>query len=833
MPGDCLIVPIFLKNHQWIASAITLSLILSAPLSADPEAPIIQPGAPGQEVRELSAEEAIRIAVTRFSPDDVRFMQDMIPHHHQALLMSELAPDRTNQPEVLEAAKRIEASQQDEIAFMQQWLTERGQTAPDPADHAAMHHDHKLMAGMASAEQMAELAAAESTDFDRLFLQLMTKHHEGAVKMVEKLLEQPGSAFDPTLFEFSTDITNDQTAEIEKMNLLLVGLSTDPRAGLKAGLTDAGSAILNLELVAALPRPDGFFDPANPSELPLNKLPVDSAKLAKDKKAKKSKKDEENNKEKEETETGEPEERYPLLGFANTDIAFANDLLVAGSYHGFNIYRLGEDGVPGLISSVVCPGGQGDVSIVEHLLIMSVEEMRGRLDCGLEGISKDVSAERFRGIRIFDISDPQKPKQVGAVQTCRGSHTHSVVSGPDAEGKIIVYVSGTGDIRKEEELPGCVNELPGDSRTALFRIDVIEIPLMAPENARIVASPTVFADPQQATLAGLWRGGDHGEETQETNQTDHCHDITVFPELQIAAGACSGNGILFDISDPLNPQRLDAVVDTGFAYWHSATFNNDGTKVLFTDEWGGGSRPRCRAYDPITWGADAIYDIVDGKLQFRSHYKIPAPQVEQENCVAHNGSIVPVPGRDIFVQSWYQGGISVIDFTDSANPVEIAYFDRGPINDEHLVLGGYWSSYWYQGRIHATEIYRGLDVFRLLPSEFLSANEIVAAELADQGSLFNPQQQFQVRWPAEPAVALAYLDQLQRKQVLPEQLATELAEALGQAQSASSAGDTKNISSRLLLLASKLPAEAADAASTSRLQNLAGTLQALAERYVM
>lgn len=810
------IVPTFPQVHPRVTTGIALLLILSTPLSADPAAPIIQPGAPGQEGRELSADEAIRIAVTRFSPADVRFMQDMIPHHHQALQMAELAPSRTNQPQILEAAKRIEASQQDEIAFMQQWLSERQQIAPDPSDHAAMHQDHKLMAGMATPEQMAELAASQGTDFDRVFLQLMIKHHEGAVKMVEKLHEQPGSAFDPVLFEFTNDIINDQTAEIEKMNLLLVGISNDPRAGLAAGFTDADSAILNLELVAALPRPRGFFDPDNPSELPSDKLDGNSTKAA------------EEAEESEEKSGTEPEERYPLLSFANTDMAFANDLLVAGNYHGFNIYRLGENGVPGLISSVVCPGGQGDVSVIGDLLIMSVEQLRGRLDCGLEGISADVSAERFRGIRIFDISDPLKPRQVGAVQTCRGSHTHSVVSGPDADGKIIVYVSGIADIRKEEELPGCVNELPGDSRTALFRIDVIEIPIMAPQNARIVASPTVFADPEQGTLAGLWRGGDHGEETQETYQTDHCHDITVFPELKIAAGACSGNGILFDISDPMNPQRLDAVVDSGFAYWHSATFNNDGSKVLFTDEWGGGSRARCRAYDPITWGADAIYDIVDGKLQFRAHYKMSAPQVEQENCVAHNGSIVPVPGRDIFVQSWYQGGISVIDFTDSSNPVEIAYFDRGPINVEHLVGGGYWSSYWYQGRIYATEIYRGLDVFKLLPSEFLSAHEIAAAELADQGELFNPQQQFKVTWPAEPVVALAYLDQLQRARVLPEPLATGISDVLQRVQSAANAGNAKAISSQLRMLESKLPAKAADETSTSRLRNLADTLRALA-----
>ena len=381
---------------------------------------------------------------------------------------------------------------------------------------------------------------------------------------------------------------------------------------------------------------------------------------------------------------------------------------------------LEDDGVPALFSSIVCPGGQGDVSIVGDLLIMSVEQTRGRVDCGRQGITEDVSAERFRGIRIFDISDLARPIQVGAVQTCRGSHTHSVVSGPDEDGVIVVYNSGTSSIRDEEELAGCIGAIPGDDRTALFRIDVIEIPVANPAAARIVSSPAVFADEESGILAGLWRGGDHGNETQDTRRTDQCHDITVFPERNIAAGACSGNGIIFDISDPMNPKRIDAVIDEGFAYWHSATFNNDGSKVLFTDEWGGGGRPRCRAFDPLTWGADAIYDIVDNRLVFRGYFKMPAPQLEEENCVAHNGSIIPVPGRDIFVQAWYQGGMSVVDFTDSANPVEIAYFDRGPIFPDRLITGGYWSTYWYNGRLYGAEIARGIDIFRLTPGEHLT-----------------------------------------------------------------------------------------------------------------
>ncbi len=466
------------------------------------------------------------------------------------------------------------------------------------------------------------------------------------------------------------------------------------------------------------------------------------------------------------------------MSFANTDMAFSGAMMVAGNYHGFNIYQLDAAGVPALKSSIVCPGGQGDVSIVGELLIMSVEQTRGRIDCGLEGVSADVSPERFRGIRIFNIADPLRPVQVGQVQTCRGSHTHSVVSGPGKDGKIIVYNSGTSRVRDEKELAGCIGDIPGDDRTALFRIDVIEIPVADPSKARIIDSPAVFADPKSGRLAGLWQGGDHGEETQKTSRTDQCHDITVFPKAKIAAGACSGNGVVFDISNPRKPRRIDEVSDPGFAYWHSATFNNDGTKVLYTDEWGGGSRPRCRAFDPKGWGADAIYDIVDGKLKFGGYYKLSAPQSEEENCVAHNGSIVPVPGRDVFVQAWYQGGVSVMDFTDSAKPFEIAYFDRGPVDKDHLILAGYWSTYWYRGRIYGTEIARGIDVFALKPSAFLSENEIAAAALADQGGVFNPQDQYPVTWPAEPVVARAYIDQLVRDDALAPQQIEDLGAAL-------------------------------------------------------
>ena len=779
-------------------------------------APIVQPGAPGQPSQALDADTAIAIADSSYSSADVHFMQGMILHHHQALLMSRLASDRTNNENVLDLAGRIDVSQDDEITLMQDWLKERSEMVPDPADHHSGHMGHGMV-GMANAEQMTNLANSKSINFDELFLSLMITHHDGAIKMVKELRDQPGSAYDPLLNEFVSDVANDQAVEIERMNELLVGLSSDPRAGLAPGLFDAEEAILNLELVVSQRKPPGFYDPNNPAARGAAALENEVDEEDKPKTTQKS----------------ANALRYPMLSFSNTDMAFSDDLLVTGSYHGFNMYQLKDSGIPNLVSSVVCPGGQGDVSIVGDLLIMSVEQTRGRLDCGLQGVSEDISDERFRGIRIFNISDITNPIQVGAVQTCRGSHTHSVVSGPDADGKILVYNSGTSSVRKEEELENCIDGTPGDDRTALFRIDVIEIPVDDPSKSRIIDSPTVFADPETGALAGLWRGGDHGDDTQETYRTDQCHDITVFPSANLAAGACSGNGILFDITDPRKPTRIDAVTDAGFAYWHSATFNNDGTKILFTDEWGGGGRARCRAWDPITWGADAIYDIVDQKLEFKGNYKIPAPQLETENCVAHNGSIIPVPGRDIFIQAWYQGGISVIDFTDSTNPIEIAYFDRGPIHEKELLTGGFWSVYYYQGAIYGTEIARGLDVLKLLPSEFLSANEIAAAALAYPAmgppKLFNPQQQVPMVWPATPEVALAYMDQLLRSDSIHQKEATRLTKLLNKVAVESSNWTNNDLARKISETKLKVKNQQVDERTQHRLIKLYETLKGIVQ----
>jgi hypothetical protein len=577
--------------------------------------------------------------------------------------------------------------------------------------------------------------------------------------------------------------------------------SGDPRVGLKAGLRDAGQAARHMELVSSLPKPEGFFDPKTPAghSTPAQREFLPSAEGAPPRR----------------DDSPRPQVN---LNFGNSDLAFQDTHVVVGSFHGFNTYDIENPRRPRQIASVVCPGGQGDVSVHGNLLFMSVEQTRGRIDCGTGGVETAVSADRFRGVRIFDITDPAKPRQVAAVQTCRGSHTHTLVTDPGDKTHVYVYGSGTAAVRSPEELAHCSALSPQeDINTALFSIDVIEVPLAAPQQARVVNRPRLFLDAATGAISGLWQGGVHGPGTQASSETNQCHDITVFPETGLAAGACSGNGILLDISDPEHPVRLDQVVDKSFAYWHSATFNNDGTKVIFTDEWGGGTRPRCRSTDKPNWGANAIFDIVDRKLRFASYYKLPAPQSEQENCVAHNGSIIPVPGRDIMVQAWYQGGVSVFDFTDSAKPFEIAFFDRGPLDAKQLITGGYWSSYWYNGYIYGTEIARGLDVFRLLPSPFLSQNEIDAAMIV-RVETFNAQQQPYFTWPENPVVARAYLDQLTRANGIARQRAAAVRNALD-----------RRDNDRLAAVAMQLEGDAATASAhdAARLRALAATMKVL------
>ena len=594
----------------------------------------------------------------------------------------------------------------------------------------------------------------------------------------------------------------------------------DPRVGLKPGLHDAGVAAKGLELVSTRPRPEGFFDPEHPAgdamppERPANaSAPAPAAPVAPAARV----------------APGAPAvpPRPGGLDFANSDIAFSGTHMVIGNFNGFNAYDIESPKSPRAIASVVCPGGQGDVSIYGNLLFMSVEQTRGRIDCGTQGITDAISKERFRGVRIFDITDLKHPKQVAAVQTCRGSHTHTLV--PKDKQTLYVYGSGTGGVRSGQELDECSAGEPTDNpNTALFSIDVIEVPLGAPEKAHVVNRPRIFADEKTGKIAGLNPGGDSGPGTQRSSATNQCHDITVYPQVGLAAGACSGNGILMDISDPANPKRLDAAGDKNFAYWHSATFNNDGTKVIFTDEWGGGTRPRCRATDLPNWGADAIFDIVDKKLVFQGYYKMPAAQTEEENCVAHNGSLIPVPGRDIMVQGWYQGGVSVYDFTDSKNPVEIAYFDRGPLDAKNLIIGGYWSAYWYNGQIYGSEIARGMDIFKLVPTPLLSQNEIDAA-ISVRSTEFNAQNQQKIAYPATTMVAKAYLDQLARNNAISAERAKAVRDNLAKVDELRT-GKEKNAAAALDALTAVAAQVEADAKTKSgrdamRLTALADTLK--------
>jgi hypothetical protein len=594
----------------------------------------------------------------------------------------------------------------------------------------------------------------------------------------------------------------------------------DPRAKLAPGLYDAGETSMGLNHLMLFKKPDAFQLGTSEADDPkvqkmIAQLGIGSA--------------------------GKMPKPLQLviaqLAFANSDLAFEGSHLFQGNFYGLNVYDISNPAKTSLLATMVCPGGQNDVSVYKNLLFMSVEMPNGRLDCGTEGFPPNpppapgqekqrrlpaAQKDRFRGVRIFDISDVLNPKQVAAVQTCRGSHTHTLVTDPGDKENVYIYVSGTSFVRQAEELGGCSGEKPDkDPNTALFRIDVIQVPLAAPQDAKIVSTPRLFIDPRTGALNGLNNGGQtHGKADDKPEDTDQCHDITVYSAIGLAAGACSGNGIVLDIKDPVHPKRVDAVNDPNYAYWHSASFSNRGDKVVFTDEWGGGLGARCRQNDPNKWGADAIFRLKDEKLSFAGYYKMPAAQADTANCVAHNGSLVPVPGRDIEVQAWYQGGVSVMDFTDPAHPFEIAYFDRGPIDPKMLILGGQWSAYWYNGYVYGSEIARGLDVFELTPTKFLTQNEIDAAKAVHFAEL-NVQNQQKIEWPATLVVAKAYLDQIERSQALPAKKIADLRKAI---QGAEASHMSKGKVKKLAGLAPSLEKSAAAASPTD-----AARLHALAE----
>ncbi len=615
--------------------------------------------------------------------------------------------------------------------------------------------------------------------------------------------------------------------------------SPDPRVGLRAGVWDAGEAVWNLK-VASENRPSPQF-----------------------------------------------------LGHTNSDLSFTGKYAIQGNYNGYQVWDVSDPAKPRVETAYVCPASQSDVSVYKNLLFVSGEGLSGRLDCGTEGVKDTVSTERLRGLRIFDISDIAHPKNVGNVQTCRGSHTHTVLVDPKDTENVYVYISGSSVVRSPSELAGCVNDLPAnDPNSALFRIEVIKVPVAHPEQAAIVSSPRIFND-----LAAPARHGDapedsvenakeladarahggfivtmHGQERVLPDQwaaglldsvvkarsgtgpataadsaalrdalpemmkkmmgtplpgsenlgPTQCHDITVYPAIGLAGGACEGYGLLLDISDPEHPTRIGAVADSNFSYWHSATFNNAGTKILFSDEWGGGGQPKCRKTDKREWGADAIFTLTDRQMQFRSYYKLPAPQTPEENCVAHNGSLIPIPGRDVMVQSWYQGGISVFDWTDAAHPKEIAFFDRGPMDSTQMVGAGSWSAYWYNGAIYSSEIARGLDVFELQPSAFLTENEIEAAKSVHLDYL-NVQGQPKFVWPATVSLARAYLDQLERSRGLADADIASARKTLDQAEKESATERHAALSE----LATLLDGREGASADTGKIKQLAGVVREL------
>ena len=612
----------------------------------------------------------------------------------------------------------------------------------------------------------------------------------------------------------------------------------DPRVGLRAGKTDAAVAMWNLRVVSNTPPAEHF------------------------------------------------------VNVTNSDLAFLGNYAIQGNYNGYQVWDISDPAHPVLKTGYVCPASQSDVSVYRNLLFVSGEGTSGRIDCGAQGVKDTVSKDRLRGLRIFDISDIANPKNVGNVQTCRGSHTHTVVVDPKDTENVYVYISGSAGVRSPNELAGCVRAAPDkDPNSSLFRIEVIKVPLAHPEQAAIVSSPRIFNDltaparhgdaPEdiaenkravaEAKAKGGFVGMIRGEERvlpgfivnplvdsvmkarggTTPNSADsaavrallpawiarqigpeppagatrpgptQCHDITVYPAIGLAGGACEGYGFLLDISDPAHPVRIAAVADSNFSYWHSATFNNDGTAILFSDEWGGGGQPKCRSTDRREWGADAIFRIVNrSSMQFQSYYKLPAAQTRFENCVAHNGSLIPIPGRDIMVQAWYQGGLSVFDWSDPAHPHEIAYFDRGPADSTRMASGGFWSTYWYNGNIVGSEISRGLDIFELTPSQFISQNEIDAARSVRMEYL-NTQGQPKFVWPATPALARAYADQLERSKGLS-------AERLSQVRQAVGSGSTVQTRAALGALAAQLEADAATSTDAAKVRTLAATLRNLA-----
>jgi hypothetical protein len=581
--------------------------------------------------------------------------------------------------------------------------------------------------------------------------------------------------------------------------------ATDPRSNLKAGRLDAGVAASNMRLVSFSPKP-AVFD----------------------------------------TVRG--------LTFINSDLAFGTHYAYQGNFAGFTIWDVANPAKPVVVSVVDCITSQGDPTIVGNLLFVSAEGAGNRNDCGKGGVQDP--KDHMTGVRIYDVANPRAPKLIKNVQTCKGSHTNTLVPSPTDKKIVYIYVSGGQAARPAAELAGCNNGTdPADPTNSLYQLDIIKVNVDHPERAEVIPGARIFTglDGSPACItfcapadtrrpaAGRGRGGAAGEAATPVaapmfTGPRNCHDVTAYPAMHLLAAACSSHAIMVDISNPEKPVRLSALTDTNnFQGRHTAGFSNDGKKTLWTDEWGGGTGPMCQAGSIMELGGNTIITASADyrKLTQHAYFKLPTAQSAQENCVSHNGGLIPVPGRDLYVQGWYQGGIDVMDFTDADHPFEIAYFDRGPIDAasdtsnasarSRFTIGGSWGAYYWNGMIYSSELDRGFDVYELTPSAQLSANEIAAARLVTMKE-YNPQSQPRLVWPAAFPVVRSYLDQLVRSGGLAADRTTAVAAALDAAEKKS--GGARR--SALTALAKQAHGYMSGAKDAARVHTMATEIERLA-----
>ena len=577
----------------------------------------------------------------------------------------------------------------------------------------------------------------------------------------------------------------------------------DPRSTLKPGRFDAGIAISNMKQVSFVKKPAAFDTTAG-------------------------------------------------LKFINSDLAFGTHYIYQANFAGFTIWDIADPANPVMVSATKCITSQGDPTIYEHLLFLSAEGAGNRNDCADGGV-KDPK-DHMAGVRIFDVSNPKAPRLVKNVQTCKGSHTHTLVPSPKDPRTIYLYVSGGQAARPETELAGCKNGTdPADPTNSLFMLDIIRVPLDNPENAEVIPGARIFtgldaageckryclpSDPRRQAMAAQRGNQVPGMPTTPRN----CHDVTSYPAMNMLLASCQTHSILVDITNPEKPIRINALVDTNnYQGRHTAAFSNDGTKLIQTEEWGGGTGPMCQASSMKELGGNTIITLDGKKKQTqRAYFKLGSAQSAEENCVAHNGGIIPVPGRDLYVQGWYQGGVNIMDFTNPDTALEIAYFDRGSINPPRgadvpaqpvdpsvrgggNTIGGSWGAYYWNGMIVSSELDRGMDILELVPSDQLSANEIAAAKLV-RFERYNPQSQPKLTWPPAFVVVRSYLDQLVRHTGLSPERTTAISSELDMAEMKSGAARAAALNA----LAAQVHKDAVGAKDAPRVHTMAAEIQRLA-----